>query len=45
MEKYKGTFEDGFETAVWSASTEMAEFHFKDWERLHGKLINCKKVR
>lgn len=45
MEKYIGTFKDGFKTAVWSASTEMAKFHLKDWERLHGNLMETKKIR
>lgn len=45
MEKYVGTFEDGFKVPVWSMCPEMAKFHFKDWERQHGKLIEMTKIR
>ncbi len=45
MEKYIGTFSDGFQVGVWSMSMEMAKFHLKDWTRQHGQLINTKKVR
>jgi hypothetical protein len=44
MEKYIGTFADGFKVVVWSIDRNMAKFHLKDWTRLHGKLIETKKV-
>ena len=44
MEKYVGTFADGYMTAVWAAGDENAELHLKDWCRLHGDLVDIKKV-
>jgi len=45
MEKYIGTFADGFKTPVWSASKKMAKFHLKDWTRHHGNLVDVQKVK
>jgi hypothetical protein len=45
MEKYIGTYQDGHRIAVWSIDRNMAQFHLKDGERLHGRLITVTKVR
>ena len=44
MEKYIGTYSDGYKTAVWSTDPEMARFHLKDWERLHGRLTSVEAL-
>ncbi len=44
MEKYVGTFADGFHAAVWAAGEDNARLHLKDWSRLHGDLVDMKKV-
>lgn len=43
MEKYIGTFKDGFRAVVWSTDLNMARFHLKDWERLHGRLVSVER--
>lgn len=45
MEKYVGTYADGFRTAVWAAGDDNARFHLKDWCRIHGDLVDMKKIR
>lgn len=45
MEKYIGTYKDGFQVAVWAVDINAAKFHLKDWVRLHGKLTIVKKVK
>jgi len=45
MEKYIGTYEDGHKAATWAIDMKHAKFHLKDNVRLHGKLINVKKVK
>lgn len=45
MEKYIGTYEDGYSTQVWATDLKAAKFHLKDWVRLHGKLTIVKKVK
>lgn len=39
MHKYIGFFEDGTKKTVWSMDVKLAEFHLKDFCRLHGGLI------
>ena len=43
MEKYLATFIDGHKETTWSASTNMARFRFKDFERLHGQVKQLEK--
>ncbi len=45
MEKFVGTFQDGFRTAVWATDIEMARFHLRDWQRLHGALVEVAPLR
>lgn len=45
MEKYLGTYKDGFKMTVWSTDINMARFHLKDWVRLHGDLISVEHCR
>ncbi len=45
MEKYIGTYEDGHKAATWAIDMKHAKFHLKDNVRLHGKLMNVKKVK
>ncbi len=44
MEKYQGTFADGYLAYVWSTDIDNARFHLKDWCRLHGELVEIKLI-
>ena len=44
MEKYKGTYQDGHQIAVWAIGEENARFHLNDWCRLYGDLVKVELI-
>lgn len=44
MEKFKGTYKDGHQIAVWAIGEDNARFHLKDWCRQHGELIKVELI-
>lgn len=42
MEKFIGFFEDGFSTTTWNIDIDAARFRLKDYERLHGDLVDVR---